>query len=179
MCIFIYYIRFQNSTLLYTWLHCILCACAFKLIVFFYMDECKLAVFVNTIIIVYHSTASNNKDDGGVESCWIIKSKWLVRRDFIVNEYVSTCSRTYGLTIRAERNKIIIKYERLWVDVIFFNCVDSSTYDVTLEFLNILGCLDRIEVIKSMAEPNRQYGIARHMHLKQIVWKYIIVVVNI
>ena len=71
--------------------------------------------------------------------------------------------------IKAERNKIIIKYERLWVDVIFFNCVDSSTYDVTLEFLNILGCLDRIEVIKSMAEPNRQYGIARHMHLKQIV----------
>ena len=71
--------------------------------------------------------------------------------------------------IRAKRNKIT-KYERLWMNVsLFFNCVDSSTYDVTLEFLNILGCLDRIEVIKSMAEPNRQYGIARHMHLKQIV----------
>ena len=79
-----------------------------------------------------------------------------------MNEYVSTCSRTYGLTIRAERNKIIIKYERLWVDVIFFNCVDSSTYDVTLEFLNILGCSNRM---------NRGYYIYEqvHMHLKQIV----------
>ena len=64
--------------------------------------------------------------------------------------------------IRAKRNKII-KYERLWMNVsLFFNCVDSSTYDVTLEFLNILGCSNRM---------NRGYYIYEqvHMHLKQIV----------
>ena len=64
--------------------------------------------------------------------------------------------------IRAKRNKIT-KYERLWMNVsLFFNCVDSSTYDVTLEFLNILGCSNRM---------NRGYYIYEqvHMHLKQIV----------